>query len=162
VKTSVGDQVLVAEEAVLTNTEISQAKSIFFITHVVVKGDTLWGISQKYLDDPFRYPELAELSNIKNPDLIYPGEIITIATTQASLNNVQTPVSGESVVANLETSQLKAIGFITHVVVKGDTLWDISKQYLNNPFRYPDVAILSNIKNPDLIYPGDIVRIQVN
>jgi len=159
--TSVSDQAFVADDAVVANTEVSQVKPVFFITHVVVKGDTLWDISQKYLNDPFRYPELAELSNIKNPDLIYPGEIITIATTQAVDNNVQAQVFDKSVVANLETSQLKPIGFITHVVVKGDTLWDISKKYLNNPFRYPEVAKLSEIKNPDLIYPGDIVRIQI-
>ena len=161
-KTSVSEQVPVAEETVVANTEVSQVKPVFFITHVVVKGDTLWDISQKYLNDPFRYPELAELSNIKNPDLIYPGEIITIATTQAADNTVQAQVSDTGVVANFETSQLKPVGFITHIVVKGDTLWDISKKYLNNPFRYPEVAKLSKIKTPDLIYPGDIVRIQIN
>lgn len=48
---------------------------------------------------------------------------------------------------------------ILHIVVKGDTLWHIAKRYVNNPFRYPELARLSNIKNPDLIYPGDRVRI---
>ena len=47
-----------------------------------------------------------------------------------------------------------------HIVVKGDTLWDIAKKYLKNPFRYPELARLSDIKNPDLIYPGDTVRIR--
>lgn len=47
-----------------------------------------------------------------------------------------------------------------HVVVKGDTLWDIAAKYLKNPFRYPELARLSKIKNPDLIYPGDTVRIR--
>ena len=47
-----------------------------------------------------------------------------------------------------------------HIVVKGDTLWAIAKKYLKNPFRYPELARLSEIKNPDLIYPGDTVRIR--
>lgn len=47
-----------------------------------------------------------------------------------------------------------------HIVVKGDTLWDIARKYLKNPFRYPELARLSQIKNPDLIYPGDTVRIR--
>jgi chemotaxis signal transduction protein/LysM repeat protein len=48
------------------------------IVHHVVPGDTLWDIAARYLDDPFQYPELARLSQISNPDLIYPGDIIHI------------------------------------------------------------------------------------
>lgn len=48
---------------------------------------------------------------------------------------------------------------ITHVVIKGDTLWHIAKRYVHNPYRYPELARLSNIANPDLIYPGNRVRI---
>jgi len=48
---------------------------------------------------------------------------------------------------------------IIHMVVKGDTLWHIARRYINNPFRYPELAKLSHIKNPDLIYPGDKVKI---
>jgi len=48
---------------------------------------------------------------------------------------------------------------ITHVIVKGDTLWAIARHYLQNPFLYPELAKLSKIKNPDLIYPGNLVRI---
>jgi LysM repeat protein len=50
---------------------------------------------------------------------------------------------------------------IIHVVVRGDTLWHIARRYIHDPFRYPELARLSNIKNPDLIYPGDRVRILI-
>jgi chemotaxis signal transduction protein/LysM repeat protein len=50
---------------------------------------------------------------------------------------------------------------IIHIVVKGDTLWDIAQRYIHDPYRYPELARLSNIKNPDLIYPGDRVRILI-
>jgi len=49
----------------------------------------------------------------------------------------------------------------THVVVRGDTLWDIAKKHVGDPYRYPELAEFSNIHNPDLIYPGDIVRIEL-
>lgn len=59
-----------------------------------------------------------------------------------------------------QTAQSK-LRIVTHVVVKGDTLWDIAETYVKDPFRYPELAELSKIKNPDLIYPYDLVRIHI-
>jgi len=49
---------------------------------------------------------------------------------------------------------------LIHTVIKGDTLWYIAKHYLNNPYLYPELAKLSEIKNSDLIYPGDTIIIK--
>jgi len=48
---------------------------------------------------------------------------------------------------------------LVHTVVRGDTLWHIAQRYIHNPYRYPELARLNKIRNPDLIYPGDRVRI---
>jgi len=48
---------------------------------------------------------------------------------------------------------------IIHKIVKGDTLWAIAKRYVHNPYRYPELAKLSKIKNPNRIYPGNKVKI---
>jgi hypothetical protein len=58
--------------------------------HVVVKGDTLWDISGKFLAHPWCWPQVWGLNKaeIKNPHWIYPGQIVYFdrATGRLSLN----------------------------------------------------------------------------
>ena len=86
-----------------------------------------------------------------------PVETITAVITNDSSDTEQPQVPDQSV----SDEQVKPVikTEVVHIVVKGDTLWHIAIRYLNNPYLSPELAKLSNIKNPDLIYPGNRVRI---
>ncbi|MEZ0050110.1 nucleoid-associated protein YgaU [Mycobacterium sp. MAA66] len=47
-------------------------------TYTVQSGDTLWAISEQFYGDGNRYPEIAAASGVDNPDLIQPGQLLTI------------------------------------------------------------------------------------
>ena len=52
-------------------------------------------------------------------------------------------------------------GYEIHTVKQGDTLWDISRQYLKDPFLWPQIWEANpSINNPHWIYPGDQILIK--
>lgn len=98
---------------------------------VIQYGDTLSEIAIKYNTT---VQKLVEINNIKNPNLIYAGEILLVP-----MNN------------NAEIGS-----DIIYIVKKGDTLWNIAKVY---DTTVSQIVRINNIKNPNYIYAGQRIII---
>ncbi|HHY60982.1 MAG TPA: LysM peptidoglycan-binding domain-containing protein [Clostridia bacterium] len=101
---------------------------------IVQPGDTLRELSQRYHVSYLRL--LAANPQIRNPDLIYPGQVVILPTPHQ-----RTPAAE-----------------VQRVVRPGDTMYFIAREY-GIPL---DQLIAQNrfIKDPNLIYPGMIVTIR--
>ena len=67
------------------------------VTYTVVSHDTLWAISGKYLKDPLKWPKIWKLNPaIKNPDLIYPGDVVKITPQAIEVNGVKVATKAEA------------------------------------------------------------------
>lgn len=66
--------------------------------HIVETGDTLWDLGNKYLGNPFAWPQIWEMNQwITDPHWIYPGDHLIIPTGRATLKPGETPAEVTSV-----------------------------------------------------------------
>lgn len=80
------------------------------------------------------------LNNIQNPNLIFPGEKLTV------------PING-----NPENNQLNDLGHTIYTVQRGDTLSELAIRFNTTVSQ---IAKLNNIRNINLIYVGETLRIR--
>ena len=104
--------------------------NVEFITHKVIKGDTLWSISKQY---NISLELILAFNNIRNKDSLSIGQIIKIPQ-----------------------DNLSAANHTSHIVKKGETLWTIARQY---NLTMDSILTTNNITNPELIYIGQQIKI---
>lgn len=84
-------------------------------------------------------------------------QYISYATKYVTITEVSDTQTTVSTQTTRDTSSAPTTK--THKVVAGDTLWAIAKAQYGNGAKYTDIASANNIKNPNLIYVGQVIII---
>ncbi|VAW88737.1 Uncharacterized protein with LysM domain, COG1652 [hydrothermal vent metagenome] len=103
--------------------------------HIVVKGDTLWDISAKFLQDPWLWPEIWDVNpELGNPHLIYPGDVIFLSyvdgkpVLKVNRNEIRTTGDSDTVIL----SPFPRISKLDHAIPM--IPYDAIRQFLDHPF----------------------------
>lgn len=121
------------------NIDENETNEMGHYVYTVRRGDNLWNIAKRH---GVSLQSILEINIISNPNLIYPGQKIRIP----SPGNEE----GNTTNTSYDTN-------VTYTVKKGDCLWRIARYY---GVTVNHLANLNGIKNPRLIYPGQVLRIR--
>ena len=127
--------------------------------YIVKKGDTLWDISGRYLDSPWRWKDIwATNKQIKNPNLIYPNDILILCIIQGKTligvdtgegcAGVEKQLTGGSVTSTVAvTSTANSISAIPRSAIQH---W-LDKTTIVNPKDFNTTPYILASKNRNLI-----------
>ncbi|HEV8333985.1 MAG TPA: LysM peptidoglycan-binding domain-containing protein [Steroidobacteraceae bacterium] len=88
------------------------------------------------------------------------GLIAGLTVTTGLLPVSSTAQDSQRTIATGSNIPLTADAPDEYVVKTGDTLWDISKVYLRDPWYWPEIWYVNpQVQNPHLIYPGDKLKL---
>ena len=122
--------------------------------HIVVPGDTLWGISAKFLKEPWRWPEVWRMNRdqIRNPHRIYPGDVIVL--DRDANGNPQLRLAGEGKLSPKVYSETISTAIPTIAA-------SVIEPFLSQPLVVNDITVNNGARiigmSEDRVYvsPGD-------
>ncbi|KQC11230.1 MAG: hypothetical protein APR62_10340 [Smithella sp. SDB] len=149
----------------------------------IIKGDTLWDISDRDLKDPFLWPEIwKENSWIINPDLIYPNQIIKIPIylmkkeipeEEEDASTAATASAGETFVFEGQTTTTQEQTVSSQELAKKEAKEETTKQPLINKnllmasgyitHTIPQIGQIDELSSKQLVSgSGDIVYLDMD
>ncbi len=105
-----------------------------YIDYQIREGDCLWTIAREY---QLSIQEVAKVNDIKEEEILSPGQLIKIPLTQTSQQDQNSKI-------------------IIHTVKKGESLWDIAQQYR---LSLDCISSVNDLKQPDSLYIGQEINI---
>ncbi|MBI4040217.1 LysM peptidoglycan-binding domain-containing protein [Candidatus Daviesbacteria bacterium] len=133
--------------------------------YTVKEGDTLFTIAQKYYNDGYQYPKLAEANNLANPDAVDVGQVLEIPKVEVSPSPTPSPAENQNQQglgiggATNQTEWGEKIDGDTYTVQLGDWLSKIAGRAYGDIYAFDKIVQANNIQNPNEIEVGTVLKI---
>lgn len=131
--------------------------------YTVKEGDTLFTIAEKYYKDGYKFTEVARANNLDDVNAIQAGQVLEIP----KLAEAPAPTMPTMVEKNMETATGGGDSTIwgpkitgpSYTVIEGDWLSTIAARAYGDIFAYTKIAEANKLDNPDLIFPGQVLKL---
>ena len=134
--------------------------------YTVKEGDTLFTIAEYYYQDGYKFEEVAKANKLDDVNSLNVGQVLEIPKVEVVAEASETPVASMTPeVASIGTGGGDTtvwgpkITGDTYTVVEGDWLSTISARAYGDVMAYSKIASANNIANPDLIEPGQVLKL---
>lgn len=132
---------LLSEQEAATTVAESQSDKVI-ATYIVVMGDDLWHIAEKFYRSGYNYVDIMKENNITGAGVIVAGQELRIPKVEAKKLTV------------VETKTTTSIAVGEYSIQKGDSYWSIAVRAYGDGFQWPKIywANKKLFNNPDLIF----------
>ena len=145
----------VGEESFIKNITGEMVKNELSLPakHKIQRGESLWGIAEKYYGSGFLWEKIAQANNLTNFDLIHGDNELIIPKIEgvASANVVVVREADEIIPADA------TVKGDSYIVVKTDTLWSIAQRAYGDPYKWTEIAKANNLSHPGLIHANNVL-----
>lgn len=124
--------------------------------YTVVKGDTLWSISEKYYQKGDNWKEIADANNITDAKKLEVGQELVIPEVKNEVNTTPTPAPPTPQITENAASTTNEITGDSYTVVHGDCLWTIAVRAYGDGEKWHQIAEVNHLANPRIIHSGNI------
>ena len=121
------------------------------------KGDTLWGLANKFYGDGMYWKCLADYNGITNPKKVRDGKVIMIPPfSYLNMEALNWQFEGTE---NTNTTKEDEVKTRTRTFEEGDTLWAYASEYYGNGNWWIELATYNGIENPRKIANGTVIEL---
>jgi nucleoid-associated protein YgaU len=117
--------------------------------HTVVKGETLWSISEDVYGSGYNWTDVYKANNLKSENIDV-GQELSLPDVSAKQPTATKHVSTIS-------QGVQTISTSSYIVVHGDNLWKIAVRAYGNGYKWVEIAKANHLKNPNIIHAGNVL-----